>query len=153
MFLKKRWSRDPAARGGMQVSGGDLPPPSLAAANNTSAPIRTAASSASPLASASASASASELCAATAAAAAAATAAAAAEGKDTHGNRVVVREPGPHGLYFGLWLTGEEHIGVFSDSRPTRELVRGLSKARFANKKEKQYKYSIINYYPMYPSP
>jgi 23S rRNA G2069 N7-methylase RlmK/C1962 C5-methylase RlmI len=41
---------------------------------------------------------------------------------------VVVFEPGPHGLAFGLWLTGEEHIGVFSDSRPTREIVRRLSK-------------------------
>jgi 23S rRNA G2069 N7-methylase RlmK/C1962 C5-methylase RlmI len=53
--------------------------------------------------------------------------AAAKEGKDTHGDRVVVREPGQFGLKFGLWLTGEEHVGVFLDSRPARELVRSVS--------------------------
>jgi hypothetical protein len=111
VFLKQRWSRDPSARGGVRVSGDALPSPPPPLPPPSSSPHV------------------STVAAATAAAAAAtATAAATSEGRNTHGDHVVVREPGVHGLRFGLWLTGEEHIGVFSDSRPTRELIRSLSK-------------------------
>ena len=48
----------------------------------------------------------------------------------TRGASVIAREPGPGSLAFGLWLTGEEHVGVFLDSRPTRDRVREISAGR-----------------------
>ena len=105
MFVKKRWSREPAERGGVQVAGGPLPAP---------AP-RTADESAGDNARRHFLAGSGDY-----------------HGDDrgggTHGQRVVVREPSPgggnRGLLFGLWLTGEEHVGVFLDSRPTRDAVQ-----------------------------
>ncbi len=83
VFLKRRWSSDPAARGGVQVSGGALPTPDDDGGDDD---------------------------------------------ESTHANRVVVKEPGTRGAAFEVWLTGEEHYGVFLDSRPARERVRAMSK-------------------------
>ena len=93
MFMKRRWSRDPAARGGVHVSGSALPPMSAGF------DLTDGSASAAP-----------------------------ESPEDTHEHRVVVREPGTDGLRFGLWLTGEEHVGVFSDSRLAREFVRSVSR-------------------------
>ena len=88
VYLKRRWSKAPGERGGCLVSG---------------VPVSDGGDVHGALADA---------------ARRAADEAAVKEGKDTHRDGVVVREPGADGLKFGLWLTGEEHVGVFLDSDP-----------------------------------
>ena len=101
VYLKRRWSKAPGERGGCLVSGVPVSGGGEGVDGALAAEARRAADEA-----------------------------AAKEGKDTHRDRVVVREPGDDGLKFGLWLTGEEHVGVFLDSRPARELVRRISNGK-----------------------
>ena len=102
VYLKRRWSKAPGERGGCLVSG---VPVSGEGDGDVDGALADAARRA-------------------------ADEAAAKEGKDTHRDWVVVREPGENGLRFGLWLTGEEHVGVFLDSRPARELVRRIARGK-----------------------
>ena len=91
VYLKRRWSGDPAERGGALVTGR---PAKLDESTANSAATETIAAS------------------------------------PRRGASVIAREPGPGSLAFGLWLTGEEHVGVFLDSRPTRDRVGEISRGR-----------------------
>ena len=96
VYLKRRWSGDPAERGGALVTGRPARAAAMTGAESTANSAATKTIAASP----------------------------------RRGASVIAREPGPGSLAFGLWLTGEEHVGVFLDSRPTRDRVGEISRGR-----------------------